>query len=166
MVLKIKRTPLSLVIDLPLAHEHDSLLPSWVLFFLIGLIIILLVSLSFLLKAELRVSALRKQVAEEERLQRIKLEKMTAKLDNEIRERTRAQIDTAKKNELLEGVRELLTDALSRTTVSGAAASGLEVARKLTKSRFGVIANPQRGREDQRVGLDPARPGQRGGQGR
>ena len=166
LTVQIRSTPLSMLIAAPLVHEHTDLMPRWILLLLMGLIVILMASLAFLLKSELRVSVLRKQAAEEERLKRIHQEEMTEKLDKEIRERTRAQMSSARKNELLEGVREVLTDALNSTAVSHAAASGLAVAQKLTNCRFGVIGTGDgkdridvliTSRDDQDCGVDSSR---------
>ena len=139
LVLSIKGTPLNLLIDAPLDHIYGSMPTQWILVFLAGLIFVLLAGLAFLLRTELRASALRKRFAEEEKTKRVQLEKMTAKLDHEIRERTQAQVSSLRKNELLEGVREVLTDALDSTSIAQVAMSSLMVAQKMTRSRFGFL---------------------------
>ena len=76
---------------------------------------------------------------------RIQLEEMANRLDHEIRERSQAQELSARKNELLEGVREVLTDTLISSSTSHVARSSLVVAEKLTQSRFGLVGtiNPE-----------------------
>ena len=139
LALPIKGTPLMMLVDVPLAQIYGSLQAKWILFFLAGLISTLLGGLAFLLRTELRASAMRRRFAEEEKAKRLQLEKMTEKLDHEIRERTQAQITSQRKNELLEGVREVLTDALDSTTIAQVAMSSLMVVQKMINSSFGFL---------------------------
>ena len=146
LVLPLKGTPLALLVEVPLSQLYGALSTKWLLFFLGGFVFVLLTVLGFLLRAEFRGSVLKRKLAEEEKAKRIQLEEMAERLDHEIRERAQAQISSARKNELLEGVREVLTDTLTSSSTDHVARSSLMVAEKLTlHSPFGFIGavNPE-----------------------